>query len=134
MYFAQVAPSLWPYLIPAVPALLLAVAALLGWWNAKRKQPAEHRLITAQTEQVESDIIHRSVEASVRTGEFTLKALQIADATIDRLRAEKGVLETKLEGDVKELRQKVNEVDEKQAEIFLILGERSKAERREEEG
>src|SRR5215213_10206572 len=110
------APSLWPHLITALVALLPGVAALLGWWLSKRRAPVADRLITAQTEQVESDIIHKSIDASVRTGEFTLKALEMAEATIDRLNARKGTLEVELERKVEELRLQVKQIDEKQAD------------------
>src|ERR1044072_10003471 len=95
MYAIQA--SLWPSVTPAVPAFLAAVAALLGWWNARREQPVKNRLITAQTEQGESDIIHKSVEASIRTGELTLQALERADAEIEHVTAGKEALEVFLQ-------------------------------------
>jgi glutamate-1-semialdehyde aminotransferase len=132
MYATQTAPSLWAYLIPALPGLLVGLAALLGWWWSRRKAPAEVRLITTQTEAAEADIVHKSVEAAVRTGEFTLKAMERAEAEIEHLTQRKAALETALEREMEELRQRVKEVDEAQADIFLILGERRKAEKQDE--
>jgi septation ring formation regulator EzrA len=131
MYAIQA--SLWPYLIPAVPAFLVAVAALLGWWNARREQPVKNRLITAQTEQVESDIIHKSVEASIRTGEFTLKALERAEAEIEHVTARKEALEVFLQKELEALRRDVRGIDDKQADIFRIIGELRRAEKKGEE-
>ena len=139
MYATQTAPSLWAYVLPALPGLMVGAAALLGWWWSRRKAPAEVRLITVQAEAAESDIVHKSVEAAVRTGEFTLKAMERAEVEIEHLTTRKEALEAETEmlkaalrRDMEELRRDVKGIDDKQADIFLILGELRKAEKKDE--
>jgi hypothetical protein len=81
--------SLTPLLIAATPPTLIAVAALLGWWNSKRQQPASVRLITLQGDVAEAEKGKVEAERESLAVASLSKSLADADRTLDRLRVER---------------------------------------------
>lgn len=89
-------PSLWPYLIPALPGFVLAAGTALGvWWN-RRGVAATADLTIVQIDvaratvgKTEAEAIKVKAEAESMAVASLAKALEVADRTVDRLRAER---------------------------------------------
>jgi hypothetical protein len=87
--------SLWPSLgslAGVLGGLSILWGALLNW----RRQPVEHRLITVQAEVAQATRDKTEAESQSIAFNVVSKALQDADRTIEKLKADRDLLELQL--------------------------------------
>lgn len=97
-------PSLWPYLIPALPGFVLAAGTALGIWWSKRGVVAAQDLTIVQIDvaraavgKTEAETLKTKAEAESVAVASIAKALEVADKTVDKLMAERDALERQIE-------------------------------------